>query len=185
LLWFEARVGVYLTERLDELVVSEVALRRRVRTGIFEAGDGRTGIRVGCAREASPAKADVAPLPDLSCWCELYAVAGKCAPPPDASNSVSTPGTSSSVPSNVGMPKPGDVTSCPLTTSPKNGCRPVDAGLDAGLLVGKTALLRVGDVCGSRLLLLPVVRLAGAVRGVAGAGWGRSLGFKLLNLYDP
>lgn len=42
LLWFEARVGVYLTERVEELVVSDVALRRRVRTGIFEAGDGRT-----------------------------------------------------------------------------------------------------------------------------------------------
>jgi hypothetical protein len=44
LLWFEARVGVYRTDRLEELV-SDVALKRRARTGIFEAGDGRTGTR--------------------------------------------------------------------------------------------------------------------------------------------
>jgi len=95
---------------------------------------------------------------------------------------VSTPGFSSSVPSNVGIPNPGDVTSCPLTTSPKNGCRPPDAGL----LVGETTFFLVGDVRWSRLLLLPVVRrVAGAFRGEAGAGCGLSLGFRLLNLYDP
>jgi hypothetical protein len=70
LLWFEARVGVYLTDRLEELV-SDVPLRRRARTGIFEAGDGRTGIRsvarwVGCACDSSPANVDVTPLPDRS-----------------------------------------------------------------------------------------------------------------------
>lgn len=70
LLWFEARVGVYLTDRLEELV-SDVPLRRRARTGIFEAGEGRTGFRsvarwVGCARDPSPANVDVTPLPDRS-----------------------------------------------------------------------------------------------------------------------
>jgi hypothetical protein len=44
LLWFEARVGVYRTDRLEELV-SDVTLKRLARTGIFEAGDGRTGTR--------------------------------------------------------------------------------------------------------------------------------------------
>lgn len=40
LLWLDMRVGVYFTERLDELV-SEVPLNRRVATGILEAGEGR------------------------------------------------------------------------------------------------------------------------------------------------
>jgi hypothetical protein len=45
---------------------------------------------------------------------------------------------------------------------------------------------RVGDVWWSRLLLLPVVRrVAGVLRGEAGAGCGRSRGFRLLNLYVP
>jgi hypothetical protein len=44
----------------------------------------------------------------------------------------------------------------------------------------------VGDVRWSRLLLLPVVRrAAGVFRGDAGAGCGRSRGFRLLNLYVP
>jgi hypothetical protein len=52
--------------------------------------------------------------------------------------------------------------------------------------VGDTTFFRVGDVRWSRLFLLPVVRRdAGAVCGDAGAGCGRSLGFRLLNLYDP
>lgn len=37
LLWFIARVGVYLTDRVDELE-SEPALKRRVATGILERG---------------------------------------------------------------------------------------------------------------------------------------------------
>jgi hypothetical protein len=186
LLWFEARVGVYLTERPEEFVVSEVTLSRRVRTGIFEAGDGRTGIREVCAREVSPVNVELALLPDRSCWCEPYVVVGKREPPADAPMTASTPGTSSSVPSNVGIPNPGDATSCPLTTSPKNGCRPLDAGLDVARLAGEVICFRVGDMWWSRLLLLPVVRrVAGAFLGVAGAGCGRSLGFRLLNLYVP
>lgn len=44
----------------------------------------------------------------------------------------------------------------------------------------------MGDVRWSRLLLLPVVRrVAGVFRGDAGAGCGLSLGFRLLNLYEP
>jgi hypothetical protein len=86
------------------------------------------------------------------------------------------------VPSNVGIPNPGEVTSCPLTTSPKKGCRPPEAGLAAG----EVTFFRVGDVWWSRLLLLPVVRrVAGVLRGEAGAGCGRSRGFRLLNLYVP
>jgi hypothetical protein len=138
---------VYRTERVEEFVVSEVALRRRVRTGIFEAGDGRTGIRsvvrcVRCAREASLANVDVAPLPERSCWGELNVVAGKRAPPAGASMTVLTPAASSSVPSNVGIPYPGEVTSCPPTTSPKKGSRPPDAGL----LVGEVTFFGVGEV---------------------------------------
>lgn len=170
---------MYLTDRLDELVVSEVALRRRARTGILDAGDGRTGIR-----EDWPANADMAPLPERWWW-EPCGAADERAPPAGAPKSASTPRASSSVPSKVGMPKPGDVTSWPLTTSPKNGCRPVDAGRLADRVVGVTSFFRVGDVWWSRLLRLPVVRLAAAFRGVEGAGWGRSLGFRLLNLYDP
>lgn len=110
-------------------------------------------------------------------------MAGKRAPLGDAASIiVSTPGTSSSSPWYVGIPKPGDVTSWPLTTSPKNGWREFDAGLK----VADATLFRVGDVCGSRLLLLPVVlRVAGALRGAAGAGCGLSRGFRLLNLYVP
>ena len=79
------------------------------------------------------------------------------------------------------MPNPGEVRSCPLTTSPKNGCRP----LEAGLLLGDATFLRVGDICWSRLLRLPAVRRVVVFRGDAGAGCGRSLGFRLLNLYVP
>jgi hypothetical protein len=161
-------------------VVSEVALRRRVRTGILEAGDDRTEFRsvtrcARCVREASPPNEDVAALPARSWWDELNVVAGRCG----ASSTVSTPAASSSVPSNVGIPYPGEVTSCPPTTSPKNGCRPVDADR----LAGEAPFFRVGEVCGSRLLLLPVVRrVLGGFRDADGAGWGRSLGFRLLNL---
>jgi hypothetical protein len=164
-------------------VVSEVALRRRLRTGIFEAGDARTEFRsvtrcASCAREASPPNVEVAALPARSCWDELNVVAGKRG----ASRTVSTPAASSSVPSNVGIPYPGAVASCPPTTSPKNGCRPVDAGL----FPGEAIFFRVGEVWWSRLLLLPVVRrVLGGLRGADGAGWGRSRGFRLLNLYAP
>lgn len=176
-------MGVYFTELLVDELESDVPLSRRARTGILDAGDGRPAkcsavCRVGCVRDDAPANIDVAPLPKRWWWGELYVVAGRR---DGVSNSrtVSTPGFSSSVPSNTGMPNPGDVTSCPLTTSPKNGCLPPDAGL----FDGDVTFLRVGDVCWSRLLLLPVVRrVEGAFRGEAGAGCGRSLGFRLLNL---
>jgi hypothetical protein len=179
LLWFEARVGVYLTELLEELV-SDVPLSRRVRTGILEAGEVRSvACLAACELGPSPANVDVAALPARS-WCgALNVVAGSCAALDGVSSIVSTPAPSSSVPSNVGIPKPGEATSCPLTTSPKNGCRPPDTGLRAGV----TLFFFVGDICWSRLLLLPVVRrVAGAFRGAAGAGCGLSLGFRLLNL---
>lgn len=183
LLRVEARVGVYRTEWLVEELVSDVALRRRVATGILEVGDGRRGDRIvtgsaGCARDPSRANVDVAPPPALSRCGELKVEAGKRAPPsPSASMMVSTPGASSSAPSSAGIPKPGDATSCPRTTSPKKGCRLPEAGLPAG----DATFRRVGDVCWSRLLLLPAVRRV-ALRGVAGAGCGLSLGFRLLNL---
>lgn len=41
------RVGVYLTERVEELE-SEVMLERRVATGILECGE-RRGCGVGCS----------------------------------------------------------------------------------------------------------------------------------------
>lgn len=98
----------------------------------------------------------MAPLPDRLWWGELNVVAGKQA------------SVSSSGPWSVGIPNPGEATSCPLTTSPKNGCRP----LDAGLLAGEPTFFRVGVTCWSRLLLLPVVRrvVAFELRGVDGAG---------------
>jgi hypothetical protein len=175
LLWFIARVGVYLTDRVDELE-SEPALKRRVATGILERGVCRWGDRavvcscacacvrgVGCA---SSAKADVAVLADRP-WCELLNEAEGCA-------------ASACVLSKTGIPNPGDNTSCPVSTSP-NSCLPL--GADARF--GDVTFLgvEVDDMCWSMLLLLPFVLRA--FRGDAGAGWGRSRGFRLLNLCGP
>lgn len=46
LLWLIARVGVYLTDRVEELE-SEPMLRRRVAIGILEHGVCRVGDRDG------------------------------------------------------------------------------------------------------------------------------------------
>lgn len=154
-------MGVYLTELLEELV-SDVPLNRRARTGILDTGVCRAE---GDWYSSSP--------PNVrSCWGVLKVVAGRrIASTPVASSCASS--------SNVGMPKPGEVTSCPPTTSPKNGCRPPAAGFFTGVVI----VFREGDICCSTLLLLPVVRrVAGGFRGIAGAGCGLSRGFRLLNL---
>lgn len=171
LLWFMARVGVYLTERVDELE-SEPALKRRVATGILERGVCRWGDRAGvcscaCARAAccmSSAKAEVAALAERP-WCGLVkAAAGGAASP--------------CVLSRTGIPKPGESTSCPVSTSP-NSCRPL--GADARF--GEATFLGVDETWWSMLLRLPFVRRA--LRGDAGAGWGLSRGLRLLNLCGP
>jgi hypothetical protein len=175
LLWFIARVGVYLTDRVDELE-SEPALKRRVATGILERGVCRWGDRavvcscacacgrvVGCA---SSAMADVAVLADRP-WCELLNEVEGCAVSPCGF-------------SKTGIPKPGDNASCPVSTSP-NSCLPL--GADARF--GEVTFLGVDvdETCWSMLLLLPFVLRA--LRVAAGAGCGRSRGFRLLNLCGP
>jgi hypothetical protein len=178
LLWFIARVGVYLTDRVDELE-SEPALKRRVATGILERGVCRWGDRarvcscacacvrgVGCA---SSAKADVAVLADRP-WCELLL------------NGVEACAASACVLSKTGMPKPGDSTSCPVSTSPKS-CLPLGADARLGEVTFLGVDNDVDEMCWSMLLLLPFVLRA--FRGDAGAGCGRSRGFRLLNLCGP
>lgn len=178
-------MGVYFTERVEEFE-SDVALRRRVAIGILDAGDLRWGDRTvacseGCTGGPSPVNVDVAALVDRSWKEELKEVVGKCGPSPERSREVfllckdAGVASSASVLSNAGIPNPGDMTS-PLTTSPKKGCRP----LEAGLRLGDATLLRVGETWWSILLLLPFVRRA--LRGAAGAGCGLSRGFRLLNL---
>lgn len=64
-------------------------------------------------------------------------------------------------------------------TSP-NSCL---APLEADTRLGEATVDFVGEKCWSMLPLLPFVRRA--LRGVAGAGWGRSRGLRLLNLCGP
>jgi hypothetical protein len=119
LLWFIARVGVYLTDRVEELE-SEPALKRRVATGILERGVCRWGDRAvfcscACGRVAycmSSAKAEVAAVAERP-WCGLLNEAEGCAASPCGF-------------STTGIPKPGESTSCPVSTSP-NSCLPLGA----------------------------------------------------------
>lgn len=111
LLWLIARVGVYFTERVEELE-SDPMLIRRVATGIRERGVCRAGDRDvvwswDCVRCESCSDTAVGPLADRP-WREVWW-------------DVEGNGASPSVSSTVGIPKPGDDTSWPVSTSP-NSC---------------------------------------------------------------
>lgn len=87
-------------------------------------------------------------------------------------------GASPSMLSVVGIPKPGNESSWPASTSP-NSCRPPDT--DGRRCAATFAF--VDERCGSMVAFVPFVRRL--FRGVAGAAWGLSRGFRLVDLCGP